>query len=184
MPQIAESIQRRPVNLKSLDNWDCRWNEFSLADDIPTERETSSVEILIGNDYYLDIILPQKVEVQSGLYMLGSKLGWILSARTSEKVENSTESSMLIMTYGKGIDNKTTFLTCLDKSLPMKPNLEDFWKLESIGINDSPIESDNDVALKKFSETLKFDEGKLPKHGHGRRNNQTYQITEHWHLED
>ena len=26
VPQIAESIQRRPVNLKSLDNWDCLWN--------------------------------------------------------------------------------------------------------------------------------------------------------------
>ena len=42
----------------------------------------------------------------------------------------------------------------------MKPNLEDFWKLESIGISDSPVESDNDVALKKFSETLKYDEGR------------------------
>ena len=54
VPQIAEStVQRRPVNLKSLDNWDCLlWNEFSLADDIPAERETSSVELLIGNDYY------------------------------------------------------------------------------------------------------------------------------------
>ena len=82
-PQIAESIQTRPVDLKSLDNWDCLWNEFSLAIDIPTERETSSVELVIGNDYYLDIILPQKVEVQSVLYMLGSNLGWILSGRTS-----------------------------------------------------------------------------------------------------
>ena len=53
MLQIAESIQRRPVNLKSLDNWDCLWNEFSLADDIPTERETSSVELLIGNVWSL-----------------------------------------------------------------------------------------------------------------------------------
>ena len=86
VPQIAESIQRRPVNLKSLDNWDCMWNDFSLADDIPTERETSSVELFVGNDYYMDIILPQKVKVLSGLYMLGSKLGWILSGRTSEIV--------------------------------------------------------------------------------------------------
>ena len=51
---------------------------------------------------------------------------------------------MLIMTHGKGIDNGTTFLTCLDKSLPIKPNLEDFWKLESISMNDFPVESDND----------------------------------------
>ena len=128
VPHIAESIQRRPGNLKSLDNWNCLWNEFSLAHDLPTERETSSAELLVENDYYLDLILPLKVEVQSALYMLGSKLGWILSGRTSEIDENPTESSVLIMTHGKGVDNETTFLTCLDKSLPMKPNLEDFWK--------------------------------------------------------
>ena len=160
VPQIAESIQRRPVNLKTLDNWNYLWNEFSLADDLPTERETSSVELLIGNDYYLDIILPQKIEVQPGLYMLGSKLGWILSGRTSEIVERTTEPSMLLLTQGKRIENETSFLTSLDKSLPTKPNIEDFWRLESIGINDSPVESDNEVAQKKFSETLKFEQGR------------------------
>ena len=94
--------------------------------------------------------------------MLGSKLGCILSGRTSELDENSTESSMLIMTHGKGIDNETNFLSCVDKSLPLKPNLEDFRKLESIGINASSVESNNDVALKKLSETLKYDEGRYP----------------------
>ena len=72
--------------------------------------------------------------------MLGSKPGWTLSGRTSEIVEKSTESSMQIMTQGKGIDNETTSLACLDKSQPMKPNLEDFWKFESTGINDSPVD--------------------------------------------
>ena len=160
VPQNAESIQRRPVNLKTLDNWNYLWNEFSLAGDLPTERETSSVELLIGNDYYLDIILPQKMEVQPGLYMLGSKLGWILSGRLSEIVERTTEPSMLLLTQGKRIENETSFLTSLDKSLPTKPNIEDFWRLESIGINDSPLESDNEVAQKKFSETLKFEQGR------------------------
>ena len=67
---------------------------------------------------------------------------------------------MLILTHGKGIESETTFLTCLDKSLPKKTNVEDFWKLEAIGINDSPIESDDDVAHKKFSETLKYEQGR------------------------
>ena len=160
VPQIAESIQRRPVNLKSLDNWKCLWNEFSLADDLPSKGEISSIDLLIGNDYYLDMILPQKIEIQPGLYMLGSKLGWILSGRTSETIENTTESNMLILTHGKQIHKETTFLTCVDKSLPMKPNLEDFWKLETIGISDSPDQCDNDVALKKFSETLKYIQGR------------------------
>ena len=93
--------------------------------------------------------------------MLSPNLGVILSGPTSEIVKYSTESSMLIMKHGKAKENETTFLTCLSKSLPMKPNLEDFWKLESIGINDSPVKSDNDVALKKFSETLKYDEGRF-----------------------
>lgn len=60
VPQIAGSIQRRPINLKSVENWGYLWTEFSLADDFPHVRETSSVELLIGNDYYLDIILPQR----------------------------------------------------------------------------------------------------------------------------
>ena len=148
------------MNIKALDNWNYLWNEFTFADDLPTEIETSSVELLLGNDYYLDIILPQKLEVQPGLYMLGSKLGWILTGRTSETPEGITEPCMLTWIHGKGIDNETTFLTGLDKSLPTKPNVEDFWRLESIGIRDSPVESDSDVAQKKFDETLKYEHGR------------------------
>ena len=108
-----------------------------MADDLPTGRENSSVELLTGNDYYLDIILPQKMEVQLGLFMLGSKLGSILSGRTSENIERKVEQNMLILTQGKGIESETTFFSCLDKSLPTKPYVENFWKLEAIGINES-----------------------------------------------
>ena len=75
VPQIAGSIQRRPVDLNSFRNWDYLWGEFPLADDLPKKTEPSSVELLIWNDYYLDIILPLKIEVQAGIYMLGSKFG-------------------------------------------------------------------------------------------------------------
>ena len=161
VPHIAVSIQRRPVNSTSPDNWDYLWAEFFLEDDLPKERETSSVELLIGNDYYLDIILPQKVTVQPGLYLLGSKLGWILSGRTSERAEeNTAESTMLTLMHGKVVNTETSFLTCQDKSLPKKPNLEDFWRLESIGINDSPVDSDDDIALKTFNETLQYQNGR------------------------
>ena len=39
---------------------ECLWNEFSLADNLPSKGEISSIDLLIGNDYYLDMILPQK----------------------------------------------------------------------------------------------------------------------------
>lgn len=160
VPQIAGSVQRRPVSLKSVKNWEYLWTEFSLADDFPNVRETSSVELLIGNDYYLDIILPQKIEIQPGLYMLGSKLGWILAGRTAETVENTAESSMLILTYGTDINRETTLMTHADSSLPLKPNFEDFWRLESIGIQESPIETDDNITLNRFKETLNYENGR------------------------
>ena len=69
VPQIGGSIQRRPINLKSFRNWDYIWGKFPLADELPKETKSPSVKLLIGNDYYLDIILPQKNEVQAILYM-------------------------------------------------------------------------------------------------------------------
>ena len=57
---------------------------LDMADTIPSQTESSSVELLIGSDYYLDIILSKKIGVQPGLYLLASKLGWILTGRTSE----------------------------------------------------------------------------------------------------
>ena len=45
-----------------------------LADSIPSENESSTIELLISNDFYLDLILSQKIEIQPVLYLLGSKL--------------------------------------------------------------------------------------------------------------
>ena len=92
--------------------------------------------------------------------MLGSKLGWILAGRTTETVENTAEPSMLILTYGTDINRETTLMTHADKSLPMKPNLEDFWRLESTGIQESPTESDDTKALNRFNETLSYENGR------------------------
>ena len=108
VPNITRSIQRRPVNLQSLENWDYLWEESVLADTLPNERESSTIEILIGNDYYLDLILPRNIEIQRGLYMLGSKLGWILAGRTSDSFKEATEPSLLILTYGSEMRKETS----------------------------------------------------------------------------
>ena len=106
MPKIVESIQRRPVNHKILDNWNYLWNEFSLADDLPSERETSSVELgAYRKRLLLGHYISKKMKVRSGLYILGSKHGWILS----EIVERTTDPNMLMLTHGKGIEMKQLF---------------------------------------------------------------------------
>ena len=44
---------------------------------------------------YPDILLSQKIEVQPGLYIFASKLGWILIGRTSEINTETEVTSML-----------------------------------------------------------------------------------------
>ena len=99
------------------------------------------------------------MEVQPGLYLLESKLGWILSGRTSEYAVKKQESSMLVLTYGTDIERETNLFTSIDKSLPVKANIEDFWNLETIGINDSPVDPQDSEALKAFHETLRYEGG-------------------------
>ena len=66
-----------------------------------------------------------------------------------------------LLTYGTEVHRETSLLTCIDKSLQQKPSMEDFCYLESIGINDSSIESDNTVAMNKFNDTLMYEIGRL-----------------------
>ena len=79
VPVISESVQRKVLNFFDSQNIDHLVKSLDMADTIPTETESSKIELLIGIDYYLDIILSQKIEIQPGLYLLASKLGWILT---------------------------------------------------------------------------------------------------------
>ena len=58
---ISGIVQRRFIKLHSSEDFNNLTSSLDLADTIPTENETSSVELLIGNDYYLDIILSQNI---------------------------------------------------------------------------------------------------------------------------
>ena len=97
VPVISGTVQRKASKFHSSENLDHLVRSLDTADSIPSETESSTVELLIGNDYYLDIILSQKIEVQPGLYLLASKLGWILTGRTSEVKSELNQTNMLIL---------------------------------------------------------------------------------------
>ncbi|KAH3713333.1 hypothetical protein DPMN_073123 [Dreissena polymorpha] len=48
-------------------------------------------------------------------------------------------------------------LTTLDSSLRKPPDIGDVWTIESIGIIDDPSRNNDEVAMQKFKETLKFE---------------------------
>ena len=70
-----------------------------------------------------------------------------MTGSTTETAEDAPEYNMLIMTYSINTVKETSLLLS-DSSFPMEPNLEDFWRLESIGIADSHLYFDKDRALK------------------------------------
>ena len=92
-------------------------------------------------------------------FLLGSKLGWIITGRINEGNPGTCGSSLLILTYGNTV-SKTAVFASVDRVLPTRPNLEDFWNVEGIGITDSPTSADDDRTLQQFNDTLKYEDGR------------------------
>ena len=144
VPVISGFVQRKALRFYDSQNIDHLVKSLDMADTIPTETESSEIELLIGNDYYLDISLSQKIEIQPGLYLLASKLGWILTGRTNECESSADETNMLILTYGTNLTQTNVYQT-LDSVTPTKPDLEDFWNIESIGILDKTDKTNDEI---------------------------------------
>ena len=167
VPVISGEFQRRPLKNLSSDSVKDIVSSIELADVILRENETSPIELLIGNNYYLDFIYGEKTEIQTGLYLLASKLGWVLSGRTTDITKDDLrESSMLVITYGSNI-NKSNAFNSVDACIPPKTELEDFWNMQSIGILDKPTSTDDEIAMEKIQDTLEY-------------KNNRYQVTWPW----
>ena len=103
------------------------------------------------------------MDLGGGLILFQSKLGWILGGRCLAIANPVSLPSLLVGTIGIAPTNmkaSTHMLSEVDSSLVTKPNLDIFWILESIGIMDSPLTSDDDKALEMFNSTVKFDNGR------------------------
>ena len=101
------------------------------------------------------------MEVQPGLYLLASKLGWLLSGRTPQYTDNKQEeTNMLILTCGTNMEIELKLYINADRLLPTKASLEDFWKLETIGIDDSRVDP-LDVEIHQSShDSLQYKDGR------------------------
>ena len=166
VPTITGTVQRKPIPKDIQDRCQTLWKNLQLADTLPVKFENSTVDILIGNDYYLDLILPERIEIQKGFYLLASKLGWILTGRTQRQYCKDEEQVMMI-TNGNLSLTEYCLHSRVDECLSVKPSIDDFWNLETIGIQDSPYTSDDGKALRNFNSTLKIE-------------NNRYQVTWPW----
>ena len=164
VPNITGTIHRVPLIAEDLEFLKKRFNQDMLADSLPCHTESATIDMLIGNDYYFDLLEPQKLDLGGKLFLFNSKLGWILGGQTENTyARKTTVPSLLASTVGTvsvGPETTTPMFSNTDPSLACKPDLEQFWNLESIGIMDSPKMCDDDQALENFQKMIRHEDNR------------------------
>jgi len=110
----------------------------------PSEsHESLPIDILIGLDYYYDIIKPERIDLNNGLTLLNSSVGFVCTGKV-----DLTRSAM----HQEGICLLTTSLPASETDPGM--DLSRFWALEDLDLNETP---DDDIAYKHFNESVEFE---------------------------
>ncbi|XP_073249615.1 uncharacterized protein [Porites lutea] len=170
VPKITGTLQRACFDTKKIEHL---LKDITLADSIPTSKETASIELLLGSDYYCDIFFGdiQMKQVVPGLNLMASKLGWILTGRIKcQEAQSAPSISMLTYTSSPVSAHLAAQFNVQTLPAEQKPQLDDFWKLETLGISEPVSVNDDDQALQKFNDTVRFEDGR-------------YQVTWPWKKE-
>ena len=129
VPNINGTIEKTPFRSEIIKQ---TMKQYELADTIPVKKESCNIDLLIGNDYYADIVSTKRIMLSNGLYLFGSKFGLILSGRTKNEYKAPKRDSLTMLTYSS-FDISTNFLgfSKTDDSIFNKSPVEDFWALET-----------------------------------------------------
>ena len=131
-----------------------------LADAISDSLEPSTVDLLIGSDYFWSIVGMEKIELPSELFLISSKIGYILTGSYLDPMISQMEipiSSCLVMAQVNCAVPTMNLLSSADDPVTKNPNVEDLWNLETIGIVEPLDITDDDRALEQFNKSVCFE---------------------------
>jgi hypothetical protein len=133
--------------------------KFPLADQIPKSTQSEQLEILIGNDYWGDIITGERQTVVEGLYLLGSRLGWILSGRVPWHQSGPSEAEVSMWCHTTGTATHTPEVMRVETS-GEKVDFRQLFSLEAIGIADTTYSQEDSKVLDEFEDTIQLENGR------------------------
>lgn len=85
----------------------------------------------------------------------------MVTGRVKDKDNQANETGLLIMSHTNGNELKEqNSISKKEYGVLSSPDLTDFWKLESIGITDQTDNTDDEIAMKIFKDTLTFEKGR------------------------
>ena len=136
--------------------------EQNLSDKLPEKPEDYHIDLLLGADVSFYLLMPTSpMGLPSGLLLIPSKLGFILSGTTLQK--SPTAASQAETNPDDQDQYKMTISAPAILQAEQEPcelDLTTMWSLQNIGITDSPDVTQDDEALQRFQKWIKFDQGR------------------------
>ena len=115
------------INLESYPSF----LELDLADYNTASNSNDDIDVLIGSDYYWDVITGHVIRESNGLAAVSSKFGWLVSGpvQKTKNGDNHVISNLILQQPSYSILND-------EQPSNLTDSLARFWDSESIGIVD------------------------------------------------
>uniref|UniRef100_A0A8D8VU26 Integrase catalytic domain-containing protein n=1 Tax=Cacopsylla melanoneura TaxID=428564 RepID=A0A8D8VU26_9HEMI len=150
VPRITGPL---PAHANLKESVRTQYRDLNVAPDTVRDQP---VDVLVGSDYYYSLVTGRVRVIQNSLFLIESKLGWIVSGQQTKNPENQT---MTFLTFVSGSENFRSQFSVPDPPL-QDDNIKELWELEAIGIKDSPKVLQQDEIIDFFNKTTTFEEGR------------------------
>ena len=128
---ITGKFSKTPIQ---LDKYRQIRKDLTKAGELPGRERTIKIGVLVGNDYYDDIMKMDKLQIDEGLYIVNSTLGWMFSGRVFKKEITNDEYNMFVQ------ENRD--------------EVENYCDLEAIGIKEKPDRVDDGRPIEMFNKSV------------------------------
>ena len=146
MPTICESLVGQPIDT-CLENHP-HLKRLELAD-LSTSESSLPEDVLIESDYYWEWVTGGVRKGSSGPTAVHTKMGWVLSGPSSHRKFDQCSMNFSV-THVLRVE-----MLSEDSSRALDDQLQAFWELEALGIQDEERTLNND-----FTGVVKFEDGR------------------------
>ena len=141
MPHICEPLFNAAVDLERYPHL----KALDFASDLEHDSQFRP-DTLLGSDQYWTLLTGELIKSTSGLVVLNSQLGWILSGPVAVKEAMSQHTALI--THVLRVDGMIES-RCLEREL------HSFWEIESLGIVE-----DESLVQTQFEDNVRFENGR------------------------
>ena len=145
VPAICEPISSQPISVS------VEAHDHLLRLDLADSADGSSrlpVDILVGCDYYWELVTGSICRGVQGPTAIHTKLGWVLSGPTQPSETAARSATCVTTTHLLRVDSQPA------ESAQLSEVLRSFWELESLGVHEHKTLYD------EFASQVTFQDGR------------------------